>query len=208
MHCAIKGCVFDFGGVMTTVSAPERVMPILRELDVPWDVVKAGFSKYRALMDADKMSIREMYARIFAEAGFDVQKPDVERIVVADMASFMYPNMKTLEWMRRVKAGGFKIGILTNMSTELAALIKAHFGDFICLADAVVISGEEGIYKPQREIYDLMRERIALPAESLCFIDDSTVNCAGAKDAGWNASILFRNTEQAEHEFTELTGTR
>ena len=202
-----KGVVFDFGGVMTTMSAPERIYPIISELGVPMDVIRAGFAKYRCLMDADFVSIREMYSMIFEEAGLKVSGEDIGRIVEADMTSFLHPNAKTLEWMRALKSRGYKIGILTNMSTELAAKFRQTFADFVFLSDATVISGEERTYKPRIEIYRLVETRLGLCGGEICFVDDSEANCAGARAAGWK-TVLFRSNEQAERDFAAFAADR
>ena len=200
----IKGCVFDFGGVMTTATMPERVHPLVDKLGVDWSVLEKGFAKYRRLMDGDFMTMEEMYSRIWADAGVSPSEEVRKRIVEEDYASFMYRNERTLDWMRRLKAQGFRIGILTNMCSDLAKLFRRHFADFIELSDATVISGEAKTFKPEKEIYDLLRERIGLEAGELCFFDDVEANCQGARDAGWQA-IRFASNDQAERDFASLS---
>lgn len=199
----IKGAVFDFGGVMTTTTMPERVLPVVKELGIPWEVIEKGFAKYRREMDADLITMDEMYDRVFADAGLTVSPEDRARIITEDQASYLYRNEETLALMRDLKARGFKIGILTNMCTGFARLFRIHFPDFIDLADAVVISGEERLFKPQREIYELVEKRIGLPAEELCFFDDAESNCRGAEEAGWKA-IRFTRTAKAAEDFERL----
>ena len=57
--------------------------------------------------------------------------------------------------------------------------------------------------EPQREIYDLLRSRIDLPVEELCFIDDVEKNVNGSRAAGWNA-IRFVSNDQVEADFEKL----
>ena len=196
----VRGVVFDFGGVMTTCIMPERVRPIVRELGIPWEALETGFAKYRRQMDGGFMTMEEMYAKIWADAGVTIDAATQRRVRDADLASFLYPNLRTLAWMRALKTRGYRLGILTNMPPEMAGEFRRTFGDFISLADALVISGEERLYKPMREIYDLLRTRIGLPAETLCFVDDAEPNCQGARDAGWQA-LRFVTNEQAERDF-------
>jgi len=196
----VKAVVFDFGGVMTSCTMPERVRPLVKELGVSWDELETGFRKYRHLMDANLMPFDEMYRRIWADAGVEIDEATQAKILEEDMASFLYRNERTLAWMRQLKAQGYRIGILTNMCTLLAAHFRESFADFIALADAMVISGEERLYKPQKEIYDLLRARIGLPAEELLFVDDVEKNCAGARAAGWKA-LRFISNEQVECDF-------
>ena len=201
----IKGVVFDFGGVMTTVIMPERVRPIVDELGIPWRVLEEGFAKYRSLMDGDEMTAEEMYAKIWADAGI-VITPEVQaRILKEDFSSFLYRNEDTLDWMRELKAEGYRIGILTNMPRCFASRFREAFADFIALADAMVISGEVHMHKPMREIYDLLRDRIGLPGGELCFVDDSETNCRGAEAAGWKA-VRFTSVAECRGQVPELKG--
>ena len=200
MNEEIKGVVFDFGGVMTTCTMPERVRPIVDELGIPWQALEDGFAKYRRLMDGGFMGFDEMYRKIWEEAGVTLDEETQARILKEDMASFLYPNLRTLEWMRNLKAKGYKIGILTNMWADFGKKFRETFPQFIELADAMVVSGEEHMYKPMKEIYDLLRGRIGLKSEELLFIDDAAGNCDGARKAGWKA-LRFISNDQVECDF-------
>ena len=201
---AKQGVVFDFGGVMTTSVMPERMRPLMDSLGIDWSILKEGFKKYRNLHDAGFLTIAEMYEKIWADAGITVSKTDLNRITELDRSSWLYRNERTLEWMKTLRKEGFRIGILTNMSPEFAPLFRKYFADYIAQADALVISGEEMLYKPQREIYDLARERMNLAAKNLTFIDDTQVNIEAARAAGWNG-IRFVTNEQVERDFAALS---
>lgn len=196
----MKAVVFDFGGVMTTTTMPERVYPVVERLGIPWALVEKGFGRYRRLMDGGYYDLREMYDLIFADAALSVAKADLDAIVAEDEASFLYRNERTLAWMKSLKAAGFKIGILTNMPPAFAVRFRETFADFIALADAMVISGEERMFKPQHRIYTLLRERLGLPANELLFVDDVEANCEGARADGWRA-IRFESNDQVERDF-------
>ncbi len=199
---SVKGVVFDFGGVMTTTTMPSRVRKVTDELGIDWAVLERGFGRYRRLMDGGFITIDEMYDLLWADADITLPEDVRARILEEDYASFMegYRNLRTLEWMRSLKASGFKIGILTNMPPSMAPRFRRTFADFIELADAMVISGEVRMFKPQKRIFDLLRLKIALDADELCFIDDAEANCDGARRIGWHA-IRFIDNEQVERDF-------
>lgn len=199
----MKGIVFDFGGVMTTCTMPDRVRPIVDSLGIPWKVLEDGFARYRRLMDGGFISMAEMYDVVAADAALTIPPEAMGKIIEADVASYLYPNLRTLEWMKELKSKGYKIGILTNMCREFAEKFRQYFPEFIAQADAIVISGEERMYKPQRRIYELLAERIGLKAEDLVFIDDVEGNCEGARAAGWQA-IRFESNQQVEAIFNTL----
>ena len=203
----ISGVVFDFGGVMTMSTMPERVRKCVAELGIDWRHLESGFAKYRRLMDGGFISFDDMYDLIWADAGLKLSPEVRARIVEEDCASFLegYRNMKTLAWMKALKAEGRKVGILTNMPLFFAERFRRVFADFIAVADAMVVSAEERMFKPQRRIYDLLAARIGLPPEELCFVDDVESNCDGARTAGWKA-VRFEDNAQVERDFKMLVG--
>ena len=203
----VSGVVFDFGGVMTTSTMPERVRKCVAEFGIDWSHLANGFARYRRLMDGGFLTVDQMYDLIWADADITLAPEVRARILEEDYASFLdgYRNLKTLEWMRELKAAGYKVGILTNMPPSMAPRFRDVFADFIAVADAMVISGEEGIFKPQKRIYDLLAQRIGLKPEELCFVDDVESNCDGARRAGWHA-VQFADNEQAKRDFQTLVG--
>ena len=203
----ISGVVFDFGGVMTTSTMPERVRKCTDEFGIDWTHLADGFAKYRRLMDGGFITMDEMYDLIWADADIALTAEQKARILEEDYASFLegYRNLRPLAWMKALKASGRKIGILSNQSADFAVRFRKTFPDFIALADAMVISGEERMFKPQKRIYDLLAGRIGLPPEELCFIDDAESNCEGARRAGWHA-VLFEGNDQVERDFGRLVG--
>lgn len=195
----MKGIVFDFGGVMTTTTMPERVRKVTEALGIPWSVIEEGFAKYRRLLDGGYYDLEALYDLIFAGANVEVRPEDLKKIVEEDTASYLYRNERTLEFMKALKAKGHKIGILTNMPPAFAVEFRKRFADFIELADALVISGEERMFKPQRRIYELLQKRIGLPAKELIFIDDVESNCQAARESSWQA-IRFVSNVQVEND--------
>lgn len=201
----VKGVVFDFGGVMTTSTMPERVRTCVAELGIDWAQLESGFARYRHLLDGGFLTLDQMYDLIWADADIRLPPAMRERVLREDFASFLteYRNERTLAWMRSLKSAGYRIGILTNMPPEFAPKFKVAFADFIATADAMVISGEEHMFKPQRRIYELLQARLALPPEALCFVDDVATNCDAARQLGWQA-VQFVSNAQAEGDFARL----
>ena len=200
----IEAVVFDFGGVMTTSTMPMRVIELAEAKGIEWGVFKRGFDAHRLDYDAGRITLAEMYELIWRDAGIVVDADTNAAFMEADDRSWCYRNERTLAWMKALKSRGYKIGILTNMAPRFAREhFRSAFADFIAQADAMVISGDEGIVKPQREIYDLLRGRIALPAASLLFVDDLERNVAAARAAGWQA-IRFETNDQVEADFERL----
>jgi putative hydrolase of the HAD superfamily len=73
------------------------------------------------------------------------------------------------------------------------------------LFDAVVISGDVGLHKPQPEIFLMGAERIGVAPEECVFVDDLRENCAGAEAVGMKA-ILHRGSAGTLPQLEELLG--
>jgi epoxide hydrolase-like predicted phosphatase len=71
--------------------------------------------------------------------------------------------------------------------------------------DAVVISGEVGLNKPEPEIFRLGAERLGVPPEECVFVDDLRENCEGAEAVGMTA-ILHRGADGTLPELERLFG--
>ena len=92
----------------------------------------------------------------------------------------------------------YRTGLLSNHFPGLRNTLATQWK----IADAfdqIVISAEEGILKPDPRIYQIMLERLTVPAEEAIFIDDFIKNIHGAQAVGLQA-IHFRYPEQAKIE--------
>jgi 2-haloacid dehalogenase len=90
--------------------------------------------------------------------------------------------------LRQVIGSGLPGYALTNMEAETYPKRLARFDFLRCLAGTVV-SGFEGVAKPDRAIYELLLRRFGLDAATTLFIDDTPVNVAAAADAGMQAMV-------------------
>lgn len=188
------GVVFDFGGVLTVSPvAGWPLYPYCAGLGVDRAAMDAGWRSYRHLWDGGFISFDEMYRRIFADAG--VPPPSaaqLERLWELDAVAWITaPRPEALELMRRVKAAGKRIAILTNMSPDFhERLFVPQMQEYRALADVEVVSGLERLCKPDRRIYDLVSARLGVPAERLIFFDDTQANVDAARSLGWRAELF------------------
>jgi putative hydrolase of the HAD superfamily len=107
----------------------------------------------------------------------------------------LQPNPEMIELMRKLKASGYRMAMLTNNVQEWEPLWRAML-PVDEIFETVVDSGFVGCRKPESRIYALTLERIGAQAESCLFVDDVEVNCEGARKAGMQA-VHFRDNGQA-----------
>lgn len=89
----------------------------------------------------------------------------------------------------RLIADGHDVTLLTNWAADTFVEARRRF-PFLDRARGVTVSGEIGLIKPQREIYDHHVASFGIEPAASLFIDDSPKNVDGAISAGWQA-VLF-----------------
>lgn len=110
------------------------------------------------------------------------------------------PDDAMIGAVRAAQTGGVATGLITN-SWGLGIYDRAP----VKLFDAVVISGEVGMHKPQPEIYRLACERLGVEPTEAVFVDDLRENVAGAEAVGM-AAVLHRESAATIAELEELLG--
>jgi len=96
----------------------------------------------------------------------------------------------------------FKTALLSNFPVSLRALLAEQgVNDAFDLA---VISGEEGIVKPDARIFQLAAQRLEVPINNCLFVDDFAENIQGARAAGMQ-TLHFAPPEKAIAELRRLT---
>lgn len=103
---------------------------------------------------------------------------------------------------REVRDRGLGLYALSNFSGEYFRDVSPKFA-FLEWFDGLLISGDEGVIKPDPAIYDLLLERFGLSAGRTVFIDDRLENVEAARTAGL-AGIHFRSASQLRDDLVEL----
>lgn len=100
----------------------------------------------------------------------------------------------TVTIVRELKDAGFACYLLTNMETHTWPLRLARF-PFLRWFDGAVVSGFEGVAKPDAEVFERLLARFELVRSRTVFIDDSPANVDAARKLAIHA-IQFRSPAQ------------
>lgn len=91
----------------------------------------------------------------------------------------------------------YRIGLLSNIGREwIDDFFSRH--QLHDLFDEVVLSGEEGMTKPNAEIFQLMAARLEVHPWQCLMIDDIEANCQGAEMTGMRAVQYQSNPQLLE----------
>jgi 2-haloacid dehalogenase len=92
----------------------------------------------------------------------------------------------TVEVLAELTAGGMRCLALSNMEATTFVTRRARFA-FMDWFDGFVISGIEGVAKPDRRIFQILLRRYRLAPAATVFIDDSPANVEAARGLGIRA---------------------
>ena len=92
----------------------------------------------------------------------------------------------TVDVLADLGAAGVRLVALSNWSAEMFPVARERF-DFLAWFEGIVISGEVGVNKPDRRIFEHLTLRFGIEPEEAVFVDDSPANIEAATDLGFSA---------------------
>jgi HAD superfamily hydrolase (TIGR01509 family) len=111
-------------------------------------------------------------------------------------------NRDLLHFIQAELKGNYKLGLLSN--TSRPDVIEDVFSvDQRKLFDAVVMSRQTGILKPDKRAYELMADEIGVLIEDCLLIDDQERHVDGARRAGMQA-LLFTSVVDLQQELATV----
>ncbi len=191
--------IFDLGGVVLDWQperAFEQVMP--SEL-VPAFMERIGFHEWNRANDA-RDSLAEAEEELVRRFPSDAHGIRGYRRHFVHSVTAMVPGTSAV--IAELAATGVTVSALTNWSGEMFALARPRFGVLGRFRD-IVVSGREGMVKPDPAIYRLACARLGVEPSRAVFIDDSEANVAIARQVGL-AGLAFTSPTQLRDDLAGL----
>ena len=193
--------VFDFGRVLLNWN-PRHLYRKLFAGD------EAAMESFLANVCTPAWNERQDAGRSFADAVAELlpRHPDKAALIAAYGQRFdemiAGPIEGTVEILAELKRSGVPCYGLTNWSAETYHPQRQRFA-FLSWFDGIVVSGEEGVIKPDPRIFHILLERYRIAPEEAVFIDDNPGNAAVATTLGIHG-IQFRSPEALRSELVSL----
>jgi putative hydrolase of the HAD superfamily len=184
MSGAPRAVLTDFGGVLTTsifeafaaysatVSGDPQLFGALFRSDPAAGALLVEHECGRI----DQARFEQGIAELLAPRGVQVPAPGF----VDAFQALLKPDEEMIAAMLALRAAGIPVAIVSNSLGD-----DAYRGyDLAALADTTVISGEVGVRKPSRAIYELACARLGVEPSDCVMIDDLEHNLHGAARLG------------------------
>lgn len=175
----IRAVVFDIGGVLVDWRPHLAWAPEMGE---------AAARAFMARIDFPARNLRADGGETFADLAAELDDPgDAARLAA-------YPSLYartvqdavpgTWDVLDDLRDAGVPVHAITNWSAETWPEGVSVHPRLDEVFGTLVVSGREGMVKPDRRIFDLLCARAGLAPEACLFVDDGLHNVDGARAAG------------------------
>jgi len=181
----IRALIFDYGGVlMRTVNPLPR-----RQLEEQFNLPPGGVDRLvfeSPLWDQAQLG-HVSGADFWADVG---QRLELSADELSKFRHIFWAGDRLDEELVALIRHLRDEGYLTLLLSNAPAGLRSHV-EQLGIADAfdaMVISGEEGLMKPDRALFECAIDRADVAAEAAAFVDDSRANVVAARQTGLRAS--------------------
>jgi len=198
----ITAVVLDYGAVLCHMPTPAEGQRMADLFGIHVDSVPELWMRNRLAFDRGDLSA-EAYWKLFAEdAGSRIDEQSLEEVYRLDLEMWARDNEAMIEWMRALRAGEYKVGLLSNMHADMVTYVRKRFA-WVNEFDFQTFSADVRMVKPEAAIYEYTLRGLGVPAEESLFIDDRKGNIDAARAVGMNA-IQFESVDQLREELIAM----
>ncbi|MBQ3653328.1 MAG: HAD family phosphatase [Synergistaceae bacterium] len=196
----ISTIIFDIGGVLIDFDWDgfiHRMFPGREELISELNDAVWGSRRW------DRLDAGDEPEKVFASIIAHDPKHEAElRKVFENVGDTLKKRPATPEWLRDLKARGYRLLYLSNYSRYVMGK-NPDVLDFLPLLDGGIFSCDVRMIKPDREIYEALAEKYSLNPGECVFIDDLARNVQAGIDFGFRG-IQFITFEQVQTDLNNL----
>jgi len=187
-----KSIIFDLGAVLIDWN-PQAVAQQFTSNPILQRSIGENLFFHKSWGNFDKGKISEFHLIQHATKRLEISLDQTQQLIQSAKES-LDANQDALSLLQLAKTTGLKTYCLSNVSHEWFAYLE-HRHDFFQLFDGKVISAQEGMNKPNINIYKTLLKRYKINIEHTLFIDDQSDNTQAATSLGIN-SITFEHSQQ------------
>lgn len=194
----IRAVIFDWGGVLIE-NPTEGILRYCREiLGIGSGCMLAAYRKLMPYFQEGKISEEEFWKGVRRRTG---AKGAMPASLWLEAFEHSYVEKKDVFAVAHALHGrGCRTGILSNTEKPARPLMDR---EPYRIFDPIVLSWETESAKPQRRIFEVLIESLALNPSEILLIDDVEANITAAKDLGLQG-LLFTDADTLRKDLEEL----
>jgi len=181
-----RAILFDYGNVLCTPQPRQEIEAMAAVLQVPPEQLEEVYWTYREPYDEGKLDGVSYWRTIAHDLGRQLVESEIQRLIQLDVGTWSHLDDSMLGWARRLRAGGVRTAILSNMSFELRNWV-VHESGLLADFDFASFSCDLRIAKPDSRIYEHCLAGLGVAASDALFFDDRRPNVEAARLMGIHA---------------------
>lgn len=187
----IKAVIFDWGTVLIENPAPKIVAYCSNVLGVGTEQFTAAQNMHLVEFQKGKISEKVFWEKVAQT--LQVPPPTQESLWGDAFRAGYIERKEMFDFIKSLKEKGYVVGFLSN--TEEAPRKYFYEIGYDKIFDKPVFSCDEGVVKPELDIYRITLERLNVEPSSAVFIDDKKENTDAAQKLGMN-TVIYSTSEQ------------
>jgi putative hydrolase of the HAD superfamily len=198
----IEAVIFDYGEVLCHRPSGEELNRMANLFGADAESFAALWERNRPAFDRGELTPQVYWSMLATDAGTKIDAGQLEELRKLDVAMWARVNPIMVDWARRLRAEGFKIGLLSNMHPEMIEHCRSHFpwlNDF----HFQTFSADVRMVKPDPAIYQHTLQGLGVSAAQALFIDDREPNITAARALGMHA-IRFVSVPQLRGQLEQI----
>jgi putative hydrolase of the HAD superfamily len=198
MERRIEAVLFDWGGVLIDNPAPGLMDYCARVVGVPVEDYTRVHDEYSEAFQKGLIPEKVFWERVCGALRRPV--PEQGSLWGEAFRAVYVPREEVFALARRLRETGLRTSLLSN--TERPAMqffLELGYDMF----DALTFSCAEGVFKPEKEVYEIAARRLDTAPGRCVLLDDKVDFIAGARRAGM-AGIVYEDLAQAGQELVRL----
>lgn len=205
---AVSVCVFDAYGTLFDVAAAARdlaergqfstIRDSWRDLAQDWRLKQLHYTWWRAITGRHTDFWQVTCDSLdWALAARGLADPALRQALL-DLYHRLAPYPEAPAALQALKSSGYRTAILSNGAPSMltGAVEAARMGP---LLDAVLSVEDVGVFKPARQVYDMVGDRFDVPADQVLFVSSNGWDVAAAADYGFQTVWVNRLSEPVDH---------
>ncbi len=173
----IKAVIFDMYETLITHYHNHSPLyfsaQIASDIDVPVEKFREIWHDTKTDRTIGKLSLEEAITRILKENycySEELLKKVVEKRIITAQECFAHLHKEIVPMLSGLKKKGIKIGLISNCFSEEAEVIRDSV--LFPYFDVPTLSYEQGVQKPDLEIYRICVEKLGVRSEECLYVGD------------------------------------
>ena len=211
--CDLFGTLVDNLAYVDDVDAkyPRMMRDVASALSIPLEVFQRLWPATEDQRYTGSFPSMEAYLENLCQQTGIQANPDniahAVRIRLEFFSGLLTPRDDTLDTLRRLRASGYKIGLVSDCSIEDSIFWPST--SIAPLVDVAILSCEVGLRKPDPRIYRMVCDRLKVAPDRCLYVGDGgSKELTGASEMGMDVVLLRAPYDTVTGDREEWEGTR